>query len=307
MSMADWLIEPVWKRVDPEEIRDEDEDEQMTQISINCGRYYCEVGGIDLGFYEKKLEEAKECLNLPDDYDKPGCEWHIGVDPDDLDDDWNERSYIWLRGNENAFKCCEGEDTWYRSYDLAQENPMENHRDGGYNYSCFPVPLEPQIMEEIGRINRASLSFDDDDDWDEVEMRRREPIINILSSMEITPKLRKELREERVKMYQELCEYYREHGVCLAPNNDGCLNVENCCSFEKIDSCFCGFDKNKYCCILTPCCGHKMHLRCLYAWYEKKEDAEYMADRRPPTGTVEHCPYCRANWDDYGSGFWPPQ
>ena len=64
MSMADLLIEPVWERVDPEEIRDEDEDEQMTQISINCGKYYCEVGGIDLGFYEKKLEVSINSLMI---------------------------------------------------------------------------------------------------------------------------------------------------------------------------------------------------------------------------------------------------
>ena len=95
-----------------------------------------------------------------------------------------------------------------------------------------------------------------------------------------------------------------DNGICEAPDDEFC--VENCCSFEKIDSCYCGFDKNKYACILTPCCRHKMHLRCLYAWKERKETACGGILGRAED-IAEHCPYCRANWVDYGSSFYPAQ
>ena len=124
---------------------------------------------------------------------------------------------------------------------------------------------------------------------------------NKLKSMEITPELRKELRETRVKFYKKFYEYYMDNDICEAPDDVFC--VENCCSFENIDSCYCGFDKNKYACILTPCCRHKMHLRCLYAWKEKKEEANPLQTERE---TIEHCPYCRANWD-YVYGLYPAQ
>jgi len=100
----------------------------------------------------------------------------------------------------------------------------------------------------------------------------------------------------------EVLELYG-NDICEAPDDTFC--VENCCSFEKIDSCYCGFDKNKYSCILTPCCRHKMHLRCLYAWKEKKQGTTDVCSGRE--AGIEHCPYCRANWEDYGNGLYPPQ
>ena len=262
------LIEPVWTgNIDPEEIRDEDEDEQMTQISINCGRYYEVAGGINPEFYEKKLEEAKECLNLSDDYDKPGCEWHIRKYDPNGNDIWEEYIYDWFRGDEIAFKLddCDDED---------ENHPTEYPYKYGYKFMSNPDPdgERPYIhiskgcnrpVQEcvLGEQLEAQCTIIHGELMQTAEIRAQ---ADQLLSIEITPELRKELREKRVEMYQNLCNRYSGIGVCFAPNDDGTSNVENCCSFEKIDSCYCGFDKNKYCCILTPCCDHKMHLRCLY-------------------------------------------
>jgi hypothetical protein len=249
------LIEPVWcGEFDTEEIRDADEDEQMNNISVSFpnSRYYDVANGPHIEYYTKKLEEAKECLKLPDDYEIPGCEWSYGS----------------VEGDDRRFKI--GDEEAFDNFYMNPHVPVFYFNDDVFNY-----------FEE-----KYELNYDKD-----------------LSANEITPELRKELREKRVEFYKEYCEYYMDNDICEAPWEDGCLNVENCCSFEKIDSCFCGLDKNKYACILTPCCRHKMHLRCLYAWKEKKEEDNRMQrDER----TIEHCPYCRANWSD-NLGLYPAQ
>lgn len=288
-------------------IRDEDEDNQMNQISISHGRYYELAGGVVPEIYEKKLEEAKECLNLPDDFDKPGYEWRIGPEsatfPRHPDDDdathlagyGSDIEYIWLRGNENA-------DIY--SYDLAGAYFKDELNNGN------DIPLGPQIFEKIGpelylnEEEREDISDWEEEEEEEEEMRLREKRKQRLLSIQITPAQRKELREKRVEILENKCEHWREHDVCESPDEEDGNNVENCCSFEKIDSCYCGFDKNKYACIKTPCCGHKMHLRCLYAWMERKEDDDEL---RVGSDNVEHCPYCRANWEDHKNAIFPAQ
>lgn len=256
------LKEPVWNgNIDPEEIRDADEDEQMSQISITSGRYYSVACGPDIEFYKKKLKESRECLNLPDDYDIPNCEWNIKKCPE-------EGFLKWFRGDEEAF-------------------------DIGYPYRIDSGESPDDVMYSFAERHGITSN-----------LHCRRPNNLKLKSIEITPELRKELRETRVEFYKNHYEYYMDNGICEAPDEGIC--VENCCSFEKIDSCYCGFNKNKYACILTPCCRHKMHLRCLYAWKERKETACGGILGRAED-IAEHCPYCRANWVDYGNSFYPAQ
>ena len=119
--MAYDLKEPVWNgNIDREEIRDADEDEQMTQISLTrfSGRYYSVACGPDIEFYKKKLDEAKECLNLPDDYDIPGCEWNIRNTDCDY---WKQHKLVWFIGDEEAFVA----------------DPFEEHRCSGESSDCL--------------------------------------------------------------------------------------------------------------------------------------------------------------------------
>jgi hypothetical protein len=254
------LIEPVWNgKIDTEEIRDADEDEQMNHISVSFpnSRYYDVANGPDIEFYKKKLEKAKECLKLPDDYEIPGYEWRF--------DRHQYEGKKFIIGDEYAF------DTNWMDALLPPEF---------FHVESMQWPLNVEDYFHI----KYDLNYNKD-----------------LPAIEITPLLRKELREKRVEFYKEYYEYFMTNDLCEAP--DDVFDVENCCSFEKIDSCYCGFDKNKYACILTPCCRHKMHLRCLYAWKEKKEEANPLQTEREP---IEHCPYCRANWDD-AYGLYPAQ
>ena len=83
-------------------------------------------------------------------------------------------------------------------------------------------------------------------------------------------------------------------------------SVEEAAIYDKTDECYCGCNENKYICLYTPCCDKKMHLICLYAAMCKKDDDRGYGGRSLEIN-AQHCPYCRACWDDYHNTLFPAQ
>ena len=92
-------------------------------------------------------------------------------------------------------------------------------------------------------------------------------------------------------------EYERDGHICIEA-----WDVESAAIYDKTDECYCGCNENKYICLYTPCCDKKMHLICLYAAMCKKDDNNGGYETN-----AQHCPYCRACWDDYRNELFPAQ
>lgn len=259
--------------------RDVEEDKVMNAMKCDYEKSLRNAGGLNIREIKEKLDEAKECLNLPDNEDKADCEWKICY-PEPEDPEEVEDELTWLRENEGGVRMT----VWRGKEDQYGIDFDGVHLDNGQKLDMFCDTIEKE---------------------------------NYLLNLKVSSNMRKEFRKRRKEYLENYYNECIENGTCFSSDYDGhgwkywytCQshfvgwgNVESNCSFEKIDSCFCGCDKNHYKCIYTPCCHHKMHLRCLYSWYSKKDRWDETGEER----TTEHCPYCRADWDDGSNGLHPP-